>query len=198
MWLSYARAVFLCAKRRCRENTVFFLVPFQSLFISFFPCSRSRNSVPNFPEHETKQITSNSLLLITYINPVEQCTLHAYLGVRALGLQPLDCWDRGFESHWRHDFSFLVFVWCCVGSGLRDGLITIRNVTAWCRITGCFEVFCGCSLSLLPSGDLWQRSLPFKSIPVLHSLTPCWKLCTIKYKMSSRISSFSILSRVRA
>jgi hypothetical protein len=34
--------------------------------------------------------------------------------------QPLDCWDRGFES----DSSPLVLVVCCVGSGLCDGLIT--------------------------------------------------------------------------
>lgn len=34
--------------------------------------------------------------------------------------QPLDCWDHGFES----DYSFLVFVVCCVGTGLCEGLIT--------------------------------------------------------------------------
>jgi hypothetical protein len=94
-----------------------------------------------FRNTKQKQITSNSLLLITYINSVEQCTLLADLCVRALGLQSLDCWDRGFESHRGNDFSSFMFVWCCVCSGLRDGLITTRNVTAWCRITGCFEGF---------------------------------------------------------
>ena len=34
--------------------------------------------------------------------------------------QPLDCWDRGFES----DSSSLVFVVCCVRTGPCDGLIT--------------------------------------------------------------------------
>ena len=43
---------------------------------------------------------------------------------RGVGLQPLDFWDRGFESRWRHGCSSLVFVVCCVCSGLCDELIT--------------------------------------------------------------------------
>jgi hypothetical protein len=40
------------------------------------------------------------------------------------GLQPLDSWDGVFESRWGHGCSSLVFVVCCVGSGLCDELIT--------------------------------------------------------------------------
>ena len=40
------------------------------------------------------------------------------------GSAPLDCWDHGFRSYWRHWCSPLVFVLCCVGSGLCDELIT--------------------------------------------------------------------------
>jgi len=36
----------------------------------------------------------------------------------------LDCWDCRFESRWVHGCSYVVFVVCCVGSGLCDGLIT--------------------------------------------------------------------------
>jgi len=38
------------------------------------------------------------------------------------GLKPLDCWNPAFETRWWHGSSFLVFVVCCVGSGLCDGL----------------------------------------------------------------------------
>jgi hypothetical protein len=44
-------------------------------------------------------------------------------GGRAIGgagLQQFDCWDREFESRWGHESSSLVFVVCCVGSGLFD------------------------------------------------------------------------------
>jgi hypothetical protein len=39
-------------------------------------------------------------------------------------LQPLDYWDRGFESRWGQGCSFLVLVVCCVGCGPRYRLIT--------------------------------------------------------------------------
>ena len=45
-------------------------------------------------------------------------------GVEGVGLQPLDCWIRGLEIHCGHGCSSVVFVVCCVGSGLCDGLIT--------------------------------------------------------------------------
>lgn len=52
-----------------------------------------------FRNTKQKLITSNSLLLITYINSVEQFTLLPDIDVRSLCPQPLDCWDHGFESH---------------------------------------------------------------------------------------------------
>jgi hypothetical protein len=53
-----------------------------------------------------------------------------------VGLLPLDCWDRRFESRWGHGCSSLVFVVCCVGSGLCDKLITnpfrwVHGVFVW-------------------------------------------------------------------
>jgi hypothetical protein len=35
----------------------------------------------------------------------------------------LDCWDRGFEFCWKHRYTSVLLVMCCVGSGLCDGLI---------------------------------------------------------------------------
>jgi hypothetical protein len=43
--------------------------------------------------------------------------------VWGVGLRPLGCWNRGFESRWEHGCSSLVFVLCCVFSGLYGGLI---------------------------------------------------------------------------
>ena len=37
-----------------------------------------------------------------------------------VGLRPLACWDRGFESRWGHGGSSLVFIVWCVGNGLWD------------------------------------------------------------------------------
>jgi len=42
----------------------------------------------------------------------------------SVGLQPLDSWDRGFESRWRYGCSYIVLTVCRVSSGLWDGLIT--------------------------------------------------------------------------
>jgi len=42
--------------------------------------------------------------------------------VYGVGMQSFDCWDREFESRWGHGYSSLVFVVCCVGSGLYDRL----------------------------------------------------------------------------
>jgi hypothetical protein len=42
----------------------------------------------------------------------------------ACRLRPLDCRDRGFESRWEYECSSLVFVMCCIGSGICDKLIS--------------------------------------------------------------------------
>lgn len=52
---------------------------------------------------------------------------YACPGVRAVygvDLKLLGFGYSGFDSHWEHGFSFVVFVVCCVGIGLCDGLIT--------------------------------------------------------------------------
>ena len=59
--------------------------------------------------------------------------------VQVVGLKQLDCRDRGFESHWVHDFSSFAFVVCCVGTGLCDGLTT--------RSEGSYRMYvCVCDL----------------------------------------------------
>jgi hypothetical protein len=52
--------------------------------------------------------------------------------VTGLGLQSLDCWDRGLESRWRHGCSYFIFVVCCVGSSLCDDLESYRLCVANC------------------------------------------------------------------
>jgi hypothetical protein len=44
--------------------------------------------------------------------------------LKGVGLKPLDGWDRGFESCCGHGCSSLVFVACCVGSGVCDELVS--------------------------------------------------------------------------
>jgi len=52
-----------------------------------------------------------------------------------VGLKPSDHWDRGFKSRWGHLYSSLMFVVCCVGSGLCDGLIALSEES--CRVRAC-------------------------------------------------------------
>jgi hypothetical protein len=44
-----------------------------------------------------------------------------------------ECWDRGFECRWGHGYSSLVFVECCVGSGLCYKAITGSEES--CRVS---------------------------------------------------------------
>jgi len=55
--------------------------------------------------------------------------------LRGVSLQPLDCWDGGFEFRWRQGFSSVVFVVWCVGIAFLDELI-IRSEES----TGCVSV----------------------------------------------------------
>jgi len=47
-------------------------------------------------------------------------------------LLPLDCWNIGFESQWRYECSSVVFVVCCVGSGLCGEPITTSETSNGC------------------------------------------------------------------
>ena len=44
--------------------------------------------------------------------------------IKVVGLQPLDCWDSGFESRWEHGYIALVTVVCCVDRNPFDRPIT--------------------------------------------------------------------------
>jgi hypothetical protein len=46
-------------------------------------------------------------------------------------------WIRGFETHRGHGCSSLVFVMCCVSSGLWDELITQKGPTGWLCLIVC-------------------------------------------------------------
>ena len=48
--------------------------------------------------------------------------------VYRVGVQPLYCWDRRFESRLEHGRSSVVFVVCCAGSGIGDDLTTRSGV----------------------------------------------------------------------
>jgi hypothetical protein len=61
----------------------------------------------------------------------------------------------------------LVFFVCRVGSGLCDWLITIQGIVAWCRITGCFDSFCGFFQSFQPK---WRVMAAIASFQI-HSIS---------------------------
>ena len=53
-------------------------------------------------------------------------------------MQPLDCWDRGFESRLGCECSSLVCAVCCVGSGLWGELIVhIEESYGVCSVFVC-------------------------------------------------------------
>jgi hypothetical protein len=106
-------------------------------------------------------------------------------------LQPLDCWDRGFESRWWHGCSSLVFVVCCVDSGLRDGLIT--------RSEEPYQVFvrvrvCVCVCHCLSVCDL-ETSTMRRARPELGSCATKKKECRLI--ITHFIEILSYLLRVR-
>jgi hypothetical protein len=52
-------------------------------------------------------------------------------------LKPLYCWGRGFEFRWGMYF-YLLCMLCCVGSGLRDKLVTHSEES--CQLCVCLIV----------------------------------------------------------
>jgi hypothetical protein len=64
-------------------------------------------SFPEGREFDTHlQLVQSLLVFVTSCWPIQ-----------GVGLQPLDCWDRRFESRWRHGCLSVVFVVCRVGRG---------------------------------------------------------------------------------
>jgi hypothetical protein len=87
------------------------------------PC-RSR-SIQIMLHHPTSWISIYYYPYIWYL--ILRMWSRADSGGRAfsgVGLKPLDCWNRVFESCWWHGCSSSVFVVLCVGSELYDVLIT--------------------------------------------------------------------------
>jgi len=73
--------------------------------------------------------------------------------VYGVGLQPLYCWDRAFESRWGNGCSSLVSCVCCVGSGLCDGLIT-RSKESYCLSLSLSLYVCVCVCNLETSQEV--------------------------------------------
>jgi hypothetical protein len=73
----------------------------------------------------------NDIVSVLFVDMISQYFAYSFRAVQGVGLRSLDCWDCGFEYRWRQGCSSLVFVVCCVGSGLCDGLIT-RSVEFYC------------------------------------------------------------------
>jgi hypothetical protein len=59
---------------------------------------------------------------------------------QGVGLWLPDCWDRWFESRWGHECFCLVFVMCCVVSGLCEGLVTSSKESCWVCVRACVRV----------------------------------------------------------
>jgi hypothetical protein len=54
------------------------------------------------------------------------------------GLQPLNCWDRGFESPWGQGCSSLVFVMCCACIAPVTGRsLVLRGPTGFVCVSNC-------------------------------------------------------------
>jgi hypothetical protein len=70
--------------------------------------------------------------------------------------KPLDCCDCGFESRWVHGCSYVVFVVCCVGSGICDELITRSEESYLVCVCVCV---CVCARACLIVCDLGTSTI---------------------------------------
>jgi len=88
---------------------------------SFRCCRRTCSLFPIFP----------GVLKVQFSNegPMSCYCVATDTGV---GLQPLDCWEHGFESRWGHGCSTVVFVVCCVGSGLSTSWSLVQRSDTGC------------------------------------------------------------------
>jgi len=90
---------------------------------------------------------------------------------KVLGLWLLDCWYHEFESCRGHGCSSLVFVLCCVGSGLCEELITCLQESNWV-VTETFT-----SRQPRPKlGSYATTKNPFRKLVMTHQTTPCYYL----------------------
>jgi hypothetical protein len=91
---------------------------------------------------------------------------YACPGVRAVygvDLKPLGFGYSGFDSHWEHRFSFVVFVVCCVGIGLCDGLITCSGKSYRVCVCVCVRVrACVCACACVRA-CVWCKNLNNKA-----------------------------------
>ena len=68
-----------------------------------------------------------------------KCAGHSIRAVQGVGLRPLACWDRGFESHRGHEYLSVVSVACCqVEVSATSWSLVQRSPTdccvSWCVI----------------------------------------------------------------
>jgi hypothetical protein len=82
----------------------------------------------------TPIITGNTFIPTSYILHALYFIIIITIITIGVGLRSLDCWDCTFESRPGHGCSSVVFVVCCVSSGLCDELITRseESYRVWC------------------------------------------------------------------
>jgi len=91
----------------------------------------------------------------------EILTHHVRISLILVALRLLECYDHGFKSLWRHRRVSLVFVVCCIRSGLCDELITCSEESYQVCVCVCVCV-CACVCNFVWSQNLndkvaWAR-----------------------------------------
>jgi len=103
---------------------------------------------------EQKINCSSSISSLDYTRYQGRKSIPVAVQYKAVGLQSLDCWDRGFESRLRHECSSLVLVVHCVDSGMCDELITRSGETYPVYVCVCLIV---CDLGASITSDLGPK-----------------------------------------
>jgi len=75
------------------------------------------------------------LLVHPFFMEIRDVTSPTPIPVKGVGLQPLACWDCGFESSWRHGCLSVVNVVCCQVQFSARGWSLARRSPALCGVS---------------------------------------------------------------
>ena len=137
------RSLFFCDSFCLFAATFFFKVVQTVVLESSWHRGTKRSSgseLRHLPS-SSAEVENTRRLVVHVANPDDR----AFQGV---GLKPFNRWNRGFELHWRRGSSSLVFIVCCVGSGLWAELLT--------RSGECYRVGM--------SNCAWSRNLKIEAV----------------------------------